>query len=259
MQMTRGMTFAYYFCDNKDEKRNTATAIIRGLLLQLLRQHPRFFGHIQPAFDEQQNRLFDHFDTLWRILVDILRDSKEDKIYILIDALDECTEPTRSDLLFELDRLFTQSQTASTANVKFLITGRREIDGKLRKTGRLLSIDSAKVNDDLARFINDRVRDLYDGEEDTGDLEKTVRDTLTSKAEGTFLWVSLVLKDLKKEDDEETVSQKLRDLPRDLNEVYQRILSRIGPEHVDKAKFVLQCMAVARRPLTTRELVMACI
>jgi len=35
---TINSTFAYYFCDNKDEKRNTATAILRGLILQLLRQ-----------------------------------------------------------------------------------------------------------------------------------------------------------------------------------------------------------------------------
>jgi hypothetical protein len=256
-QITRGMTFAYYFCDNKDEKRNTATAIIRGLLLQLLRQHPKFFRYIQPAFDEQKNRLFDNFDTLWRIFVEILRDSKEDKIYILIDALGECKEPTRSDLLFELDRLFTQSQTASTANIKFLITGRPEIDGPLDKTGQPLRIDSAKVNNDLSLFINDRVRDLYKGEEDTDDLEKMVRDALTNKVGGTFLWVSLFLKDLDKNDDEETVSQKLQDLPGDLNEVYQRILNRIKPEDVDKAKFVLRCMAVARRPLTRDELAMA--
>jgi ankyrin repeat protein len=65
------------------------------------------------------------------------------------------------------------------------------------------------------------------------------------------------LKDLDKNDDEETVSQKLQDLPGDLNEVYQRILNRIKPEDVDKAKFVLRCMAVARRPLTRDELAMA--
>jgi ankyrin repeat protein/Cdc6-like AAA superfamily ATPase len=256
-QITRGMTFAYYFCDNKDEKRNTATAIIRGLLLQLLRQHPKFFRYIQQPFDEQKNGLFDNFNALWRILVEILGDFKEDKIYVLIDALDECIEPTRKVLLDELNRLFTQSQTASTANIKFLITGRPEIDGPLDKTGQHLRIDSAKVNNDLSLFIDDRVRDLYKGEEGTDDLEKMVRDALTDKVGGTFLWVSLFLKDLDKNDDEETVSQKLRNLPGDLNEVYQRILNRIKLEDVDKAKFVLRCMAVARRPLTRDELAMA--
>lgn len=34
---TPEMTFAYYFCDNKDERRSSALAILRGLLLQLLR------------------------------------------------------------------------------------------------------------------------------------------------------------------------------------------------------------------------------
>jgi hypothetical protein len=41
-QTTPHMTFAYYFCDNKDEKRRTAISILRGLILQLLRQHKLF-------------------------------------------------------------------------------------------------------------------------------------------------------------------------------------------------------------------------
>lgn len=34
------MKLTYYFCDDKDEGRRTATIILRGLLLQLLRQRP---------------------------------------------------------------------------------------------------------------------------------------------------------------------------------------------------------------------------
>jgi DNA replication protein DnaC len=44
-QTTPHMTFAYFFCDNKNEKRRTAVSILRGLILQLLRQH-RLFQHI---------------------------------------------------------------------------------------------------------------------------------------------------------------------------------------------------------------------
>jgi hypothetical protein len=54
---TPNMVLAYYFCDNKDEKRNTDTAILRGLLLQLLRRLP-LFKHVQPEFDQQKDDRF---------------------------------------------------------------------------------------------------------------------------------------------------------------------------------------------------------
>jgi hypothetical protein len=256
-RISPAMTFAYYFCDNKDEKRNTATAIVRGLLLQLLRQHHNFFRYIQPEFDLMKDGLFDHFDALWQILCKILGDFKEGEIYVLIDALDECEKSTQGALLSELGRLFTSSRTARAANIKFLVTGRPEIDDELSNIGRYLRIDSTKVNADLSAFIQNRVSDLSRKKMYSPHLEQAVHDALITKAEGTFLWASLVLRDLAKEDDNSKVRQKLQDLPCDLDEVYDRILSQIDPKHEDTAKFLLRCVTVARRPLTVDELVMA--
>lgn len=42
--------FLQYFCDNKDEKRNTAIAILKGLISQLLQLRPKLFDHILPTF-----------------------------------------------------------------------------------------------------------------------------------------------------------------------------------------------------------------
>ena len=36
-QFTSDMIFAYYFCDNKDDKHNTVITIIQKLILQLLK------------------------------------------------------------------------------------------------------------------------------------------------------------------------------------------------------------------------------
>jgi Cdc6-like AAA superfamily ATPase len=86
---------AYYFCDYKDYKRSTATAILRGLILQLLKRHPVLFCHFQPDYDVMRKSLFDNLDALWRILLNMLADSSLREIYILIDALDECEETSR--------------------------------------------------------------------------------------------------------------------------------------------------------------------
>ena len=58
------MIFAYYFCNNKDDKRNTVITIIRELLLQLLKQSSLLFKHIQKDYNQIRNRAFDNFNAL---------------------------------------------------------------------------------------------------------------------------------------------------------------------------------------------------
>ena len=129
-QVTSDMTFAYYFCDNKDDKRNTAIAILRGLLLQLLRQRPLLFKHIQEDYNQMKDRLFDNFDALWRILQKMLVDPNSGQIYFLVDALDECDKAPRGlwqAFLTSIADLFSVQQR-SQINVKLLITCRPESD-----------------------------------------------------------------------------------------------------------------------------------
>lgn len=63
-QISPNMTFAYYFCDNKDEKRRSAAAIIRGLLLQLIRQRPMLLSRLQIFYDQMKEHAFANFDTI---------------------------------------------------------------------------------------------------------------------------------------------------------------------------------------------------
>ena len=115
------MTLAYYFCDDKVEKRRTATAILRGLLLQLLRQRPAHFKHIQSEFDMSRDSLFSNFHALWRIFVSIVQDAEVGEVCCLIDALDECEKESRQLFLTHLTRLLC-SQHRKRTHVKFIIT-----------------------------------------------------------------------------------------------------------------------------------------
>jgi ankyrin repeat protein len=250
-----GMTFAYYFCDNKNESRRTAEAIIRGLLLQLLRQHYDLIELIKPDFDLMKDKLWKDFHALWRNFVKILSHFKPGQVYLLVDALDECE--TRNALLQSLTSLLNSTQSVGTANVKFLITSRPadDIDRHLHRSHGYLQIDSAKVNNDLLNFIRVRVEELPESTY-SKDLKEMVQDALVAKTGGTFLWVSLVLIDLKDCYDYE-VEEKLSELPNDLNGIYDRILKNIKKGREEIARFVLWCTTVARRPLTVKELAMA--
>jgi len=147
---TFAMTLAYYFCDNKEEKRNTATSILRGLLLQLLKQRRILFKHIKADYKLQEKSLFENLDALWRILLNMLKDPNAGKIYVLVDALDECERSSRQAFLALLGEL------GDRMDVKFLITCRPDlkIERALHDVGTCLRIDSAKINSDLSKFID---------------------------------------------------------------------------------------------------------
>ena len=123
------MTLAYYFCDDKDERRRTATAILRGLLLQLLRQRPVLFKHVQPDFDISRGSLFTDFYALWRIFDNIVKDPEAGEVYCLIDALDECEKESRQLFLTNFTKIFSSQQSKKRV-VKFIVTSRGENDIK---------------------------------------------------------------------------------------------------------------------------------
>lgn len=256
------MMLAYYFCDDKDEKRKTATAVLRGLLLQLLRQRPVLFRHIQPSFDMSPNSLCTSFHALWRIFVSIVQDPKAGEVCCLIDALDECEKESRQLLLMNLTKMFGLHEK-KTSPVKFIITSRRESDIEeelLSVAGSRIQdihIDKGKVNLDLSKFIDFKVNQLSTVKGYTPAQREKIRCALTEKAGGTFLYISLVLHDLRRTKIFSQVTQKLKELPSDLNKVYDRILRLIDADCEEIAKKVLCWVAVARRPLTIDELAMA--
>jgi len=261
-QFTSGMMLAYYFCDNKDDKRNTAITIIRGLLLQLLRQRPLLFKHIQEDYDQMRDRAFDNFDALWRILLKILADPNAGQIYLLIDALDECDKSSRGfrqAFLASLAELFSTQQGSGIMNVKLLITCRPESDilDELNDPRRLVRIDSGKINDDLRKYIHTRVNELSTKKKYPSKLKQDIQGTLSEKAGGTFLWVSLILKDISETTVISKVRTKLQSLPSSLSEVYSRILNNIQEDDMGNARFILEWVVTARRPLTINELAMA--
>ena len=254
-------TLAYYFCDDKYETRRTATAILRGILLQILRQRPALFVHIQSRFDMSRERLFTDFHGLWSVFVSIVKDPKAGEIYCLVDALDECEKESRQLFLTNFTKMFCPPQRESVF-VKFIVTSRREndIEESFSTVGSIvqnLQVDSGKVNDDLSKFIDVKVDELSTRKRFSLEMKEKIKRALTDKAGGTFLYISLVLEDLKKIKITSQVRQKLQELPSDLNKVYDRILRTIDADCEEIAKLVLRWVAVARRPLSPNELATA--
>lgn len=247
----------YHFCDYKDVEtsRNSALGILRCILDQLLKKQPQLFQRIQKEYRHSRERLslIGSLDGLWATLLEVLQECYGMDIYILVDALDECDKASRRDLLDLLANL------AASTNLKVLITTRPDVDVEQtsQTKGRILRVDSGKVNADLAAFIDYKLDELKKKTSFTDSLVKSIELKVKSHVGGTFLWAALVFQDISAAPTMKVALKKLDCLPSDLPGIYKRILDSIDDDVAEDAAFILRWLIASRRPLNVTELATA--
>jgi NACHT domain len=252
---------SYFFCQSTVPELRDAVSILRGLIYLLVDERRTLLRHVRKRYDATGVPLFkgpNALYALWEILEDISNDPSLTGIYLMIDALDECD--SRLDGLL---RLIGDKDSGLSTKVKWLVTSRNQpaIQARLKPDGLRLStsleLNSSHVSQAVNTFIDFKVRELarlntYDSE-----LQKYVRDYLHEKADGTFLWVALVCKEL--EDVGPGLTRYvLQQFPTGLEPLYERMLQQIkGETKRGFAAFcerILSSVALTYRPLHLREL-----
>ncbi|KAI9763363.1 MAG: hypothetical protein M1840_000555 [Geoglossum simile] len=268
-------TLAYFFCDNKDDRRKTASAILRGLIYQILCQRPDLIFHLRSEYERQKEQLIsspNSLQSLWRVLQNILKYSNFEKVYIIIDAIDEC-EPDSIEMFLALLEPYTDPwhncdnypQKDSSCKIKWLLTSRNEDAIKQPLSGCLeigLEQNAAHVDEAIRKFIDQSVKQLKRSKHYNATLCQFVEEYLHEKAEGTFLWVALACRELSKPTVRSMNTKSvLLQLPSGLSPLYSRIMEQVmGNEDEEMtafAKAILQSMLVALRPLTLQEVAIA--
>jgi hypothetical protein len=250
----------YFFCQATDSRINSATAVLRGLLYMLVIQQPSLVAHLREKYDQTNKALFEDANS-WVLLCDIfsviLQDPSLDSAYFFVDALDECVIDIEKLLAFII-------QTSSrSSQVKWIVTSRglASIERRLGldSSGVRLSLElkenAAQVSRAVDAYIDYRLREVGTIQHDQS-LQLLVRQKMQQKADGTFLWVSLVMEELKDAEVWE-VLQVLEAVPKELTKVYQRMLELIKQLKLQRPELCLQVLATvvaAYRPLHLQEL-----
>lgn len=172
--------------------------------------------------------------------------SESTPVTIIIDAFDECDQNRSPRLIQHLEEIIRQSPT----NVKVFISTRAfpAIEDKL-VPDRSIEVNADNNGVDVKRFIHStlerRINDktLLNGHV-PDDLKGEIENTLTGRASNMFLYASLLLEQLcdKSYDDPESIRKRLGSLPRDLKDVYSRIMAEIHDENVtsEKSRLIAQ-------------------
>ena len=253
---------SYFFCLASDSNNNCATSVLRGLIYDIVKRQRSLICHVRAEYDSTGRLLFtdtNAWQALSRIFFKILGDPnlRSKTIYLLVDAVDECVNAVdRKDIL---ELIINASKNFS--HVKWIISSRgwTEISKVLEGAENMIHIsvepNSKTMENAVKVYIQHKVNSLAKEKKYDENMEVTVRDHLTAKANGTFLWVALVCKELENLPHRHQISS-LRAFPADLDELYGRMMNQIEGLERDSelCKQVLAITLVVKRPLSLQEL-----
>jgi hypothetical protein len=249
-----------FYCQATDSRINSATAVLRGLLYLLIDQRPLLVSHIQKQHDHTGKTLFEDANAwiaLSKIFTNVLQDLSLKRTYLIIDALDECV----ADLPKLLD--FIVQKSCVSPNVKWLVSSRKDtnierklwVDNPRMRLSLELEENAEQVSRAVNVYIDHCLLKLTQIQHDKR-LRDSVRERMQRKANGTFLWVSLVVKELMEAMSLE-VLQVLDEVPIELKDVYRRMMEqikRLQHQRSDFCRHILSIVIAAYRPLHLQEL-----
>ncbi|KAJ6004873.1 hypothetical protein N7540_012672 [Penicillium herquei] len=262
---TGEQTICYFFFrdDYPDQRRHTIA--LASMLHQLFLPHPYLISDaVLDRHDSEGEKLFESFHTLWDIFVTSITCLKDEHIMCVIDALDECQEDERRQLVRAINEFYIRSNMDH--RLKFLLTSRpysgiledfRELEAQM-PTIHLSGdgeIESEEISCEINLVIKKRVHDIRIRKDLDDREEKFLEEKLTAMPNRTYLWVSLTmdyicnLEGFTKGKVRETV------LPETVDGAYEKILRRSKDQH--KAKRLLHIILAAERPLSVEELSVA--
>ncbi|KAJ6023929.1 hypothetical protein N7540_004726 [Penicillium herquei] len=239
---------AYFYCDAQDGNRREAIDILRNWSWQMLRHDQSCLSGVTEVKGRQQlaSEKVLHEEVLQKILL------KNDGAILVIDAFDECEAREQ----IKLHKLL--SSLSRFAKIMVFSRPLQENFRDLRKYVPIEALDFLEVSaddtyKDINQYIEDEVTDLglYDEK-----IATLIVSKLQHNAKGMFLWVALMIEDLKKPRfDESELLDVLEHLPNDLDTLYQQILQNLSFNPKDRAtsKALLQLLIFAQRPLSIQE------
>ena len=264
-------TICYFFFKDNEEQ-DSVTAALCALLHQLFSDQPQLIHYAIPAWEETGDKVIQEVAELWRILLAAASDNQMHDVTCILDALDECQLSDRRVLIDMLAKFYTQTSRSPTGarggRLKFLLTSRPygDIQFEFQKTLDNLPtirLRGEEENDQIHREIDLVIRMRVAQLGTDLALDEHIKDRLETRLlemeHRTYLWLYLAIEGIyetyRNSWRPEEVS--IKSLPVNVEDAYEKILSRVSAEQKGHVYKILQILVGARRPLTVQEMAIA--
>ena len=262
---TKDELICCFFCARDIESQKDARSLLRALILQILSAKKDVVRRIKAAYSSIRHEYEPSFETLWHIFEMTVGITSYSCLYIVIDALDECEEKSRSLLLAKFLHMLRPRNLEGSMprnRIKLIISGQPLISRAWKVGGESLSqfyIDMEGRPEglvgDLQRFVDYKVEDLIHNSICSEASGEQLKRKLYALAESSFLWLSVVLDDLKhglgyRDTD---VQRVLTTILGNLKDSYTKHFPPISENDLPRLRCYLQLLVASARPLTLSE------
>jgi hypothetical protein len=250
---------SFFFDARGSSEQKSILGFLKTVLFQLLpicaKTHSYFNNlyNLEVDRDDEEGAIDWHVGDLRDVLLRFCSVKRNTPIYIFIDAMDECgdNKDARSFANF-LQELADTSYDANS-KVNICISSRWYPTVTIRYCAEIL-VDIMNRKD-IERYVS---RELHQYRFIPSEMHK-IKDILTSKAEGIFLWARLVLSSVVRAFDAgfnldlSSFLSYLAELPKPLDELFDRILGKFSSQQRVHALRLFQWAVLAQRPLSADE------
>ena len=228
---------AFYYFDFTNDVKTKTLSCLRSIILQLAEQtaDTTSLQALQRTYAMGTPPIQEFSDVLKSILCE------HNRVYIVVDALDECTDQE------ELFDLLNSIRDWELESLSILVTSRDEPD--IREClhpapEQEIRLRNSAIDNDLRLFIvetlqKDKKLQVW------SDIFPEIEAALTHGAHGMFRWVDCQLQTLRRCPSLAEVRKALKNLPETLDKTYERMLNNIHPSLRDYALRLLQWLCIA--------------
>lgn len=254
---SKAVVAAFYYSAREGEAERSHTHMLQALLYQILLQETdKTYPFFRSVFRVKRKQMQPwRLEEMQDIFVSLSRPHSDSlRFYLLLDALDESDKDGLSDVI----SLFKEVST-SQAKLKVLVASRPGpvISSRLAGSRYYLILEDENKKD-IEKMIASSIGFLKSSDRTTFEW---ISSYILSRARGVFIWVSLIVSDIKRlavEDgwSEAELKAKVEALPVSLVPYYKRITSNLAlqdPARVDEGIRMLRWVVCSVRPLTVNE------
>ncbi|OCL09942.1 hypothetical protein AOQ84DRAFT_316195, partial [Glonium stellatum] len=250
---------SFFFHDRGAALQKNPLGMYRSLLHQLLDQIPDMLVEFTAIHEKKcktegkQRENWEWHEAELRSFLEasMAQISTANRIWIYVDALDECGKDTAKDLAKFFQRLVSQL-TPSDAGLRICFSCRHYPVVAL-DYGFTICVEDENQQDILT-YVEDEFKRASLDHSKGQELKKFVVD----RASGIFQWVVLVVPMVVKLHDggksTKAIYSRLKLIPADLYRLYEMILSSVDKEDLSQSFLLMQWICFARQPLSMAEL-----
>jgi hypothetical protein len=252
----------FFFKDDNDEQKSSTTAL-SALLHQLFSQKQSLIKYALSDYGKESKKLPQLFYKLWNILTNSASDPEAGEVICVLDALDECEESGRYNIITALNTLYKKISCSKRTlpKLKFLVTSRPYLDIERKFTELTQDLPTIRLQGEQESEAIRREIDLvikwrvsrFGSELQLNDLERsTLEKELLSMTHRTYLWLKLIFDILRRtvRPTKNKLKTIIGTLPPTVDKAYEAILSKIKEDERPQARKLLHIIIAAARPFT---------